>query len=262
MENREEIKQKWFEALLKARERVVPADPLCSAFGDLPIDAAYEVQEMIVRKRLDKGESVIGWKVGATSRAVMDQLEIDEPILGCMTTQSDYSFSKEVEASNFCRLAVEGEIAFIMGKPLKGPGITKTDVIQSTEGIMGAVELVDCRLKNWEPTLSEAVADNALHAGIILGDVMKPLSGFDLIHEGVIMYQNGHLLSSACGVEALGNPLNVVWWLANKLGELGKGLNEGDIVLTGSLTRFFFVTPGDVINVSFSNLGRIQFIVR
>jgi len=239
----------------------MPTDSPSSAFGDLAIDEAYEVQEMVVKESLKKNERVIGWKIGATSRAVMDQLAIDEPILGCMTTQSEYSLLKEVKASRFCKLAVEGEIAFVMGKELRGPGVTRTDVIQATAGIMGAVELIDCRIKNCQTTTSEAIADNALHAGIILGHVMKRLSGFDLIHEGTVLYQNGQLLASACGVEALGNPLNVVMWLANKMAEFGNGLSEGDIVSTGSLTRFFFVDPGDVIDVSFSNLGSIQFSV-
>lgn len=261
MESSYEIKRQWCNALLKAREEVAPADPLSSLSGDLTIDEAYEVQEMVVKERLEKGERVIGWKIGATSRAVMDQLAINEPILGCMTSESEYSFLQEVKASHFCKLAVEGEIAFIMGKALKDPGVTRTDVIQATAGIMGAVELVDCRIKDWQTTTSEAIADNALHAGIILGNVMKPLSGFDLIHEGIVLCRNGQLLASACGVEALGNPLNVVMWLANKLVEFGKGLNEGDVVSTGSLTTFFFVDPGDVIDVSFSNLGRIQFRV-
>ncbi len=200
MENRDDIKQQWFNALLKAREDVRPVDPLSSAFGDLTMDEAYDVQEMVVKGRLKKGERVIGWKIGATSRSVMDQLKINEPILGCMTTQSEHSFLDEVKASHFCRLAVEGEIAFVMGKPLKGPGITKTDVIQATAGIMGAVELVDCRIRDWQVTTPEAISDNAMHGGIILGPSMKSISGFDLIHEGIVMNRNGHLLASSCGV--------------------------------------------------------------
>lgn len=126
---------------------------------------------------------------------------------------------------------------------------------------MGAVELVDCRFTDWQATPEEIVADNALHAGIILGPVMTPISGFDLIHEGLIMHRNGELLAGACGVEALGDPLNVGVWLANKLGALGKTLDAGAVVSTGSLTRFFFVQPGDVMDVSFANLSRIHFHV-
>jgi 2-keto-4-pentenoate hydratase len=261
LENRDEIKKRWFSALLEANKGTEHIDSLSSAFGDLTMEEAYEVQDMMVKERLKKGERVIGWKIGSTSRAVMDQLNISEPVLGCMTTRSEYSFLNEVKASHFCRLAVEGEIAFVMGKPLKGPGITKTDVIQATAGIMGAVELVDCRITDWKATTTEAIADNALHGGITLGPFMRPISGLDLIHEGVVMHRNGHLLASACGVEALGDPVNVVVWLANKLGALGKELGAGAVVSTGSLTRFFFVDPGDVIDVCFTNLGRIHFSI-
>lgn len=261
MGNVNEIKRQWVDALLKANEEIKPTDSLSSTFGDLTIEEAYEVQEMVVKDRMKEGERVIGWKIGATSQAVMDQLKIDEPILGCMTTRSEHSFQDEVKASRFCKLAVEGEIAFVMGKPLKGPGITKTEVIQATAGLMGAVELVDCRIKNWKVTVSEAVSDNSLHGGIILGSFMRSILGFDLIHEGVVLHRNGRLLASACGVEALGDPLNVVVWLANKLGVFGKELDAGAIVSTGSLTRFFFVDLGDVIDVSFSNLGRIHFSI-
>ena len=79
-----------------------------------------------------------------------------------------------------------------------------------------------------------------------------------MIHEGVLLYKNGRLLASACGVEVLGNPINVVVWLANKLSTFGKELSKGSIVSTGSVTRFFFAEPGDVFDVSFSNLGQIH----
>ena len=262
MGNNDLIKQRWYSGLLKAHEEANPIDSLSSTIGELSMEEAYEVQAMLVEDRIKKGERIIGWKVGATSRAVMDQLKINEPILGCMTSHSYYSAVREVKASDFCRLAVEGEIAFVMGKPLRGPGITHADVILATSGVMGAVELVDCRVKDWKITTSEAVADNACHAGIILGPFMKPISGFDLTQEGVVLTKNGRILASACGVEALGNPLNVVAWLANKLSEFDKEIHAGEIVSTGSLTEFFFVEPGDVVDVSFSSLGSIQFAVR
>ncbi|MCK4816935.1 2-keto-4-pentenoate hydratase, partial [bacterium] len=123
-------------------------------------------------------------------------------------------------------------------------------------------ELVDSRIKDWKMNISEAIADNSLHAGIILGPFMRPISGFDLLHEGVVMNKNGRLLASACGVEALGNPVNIVTWLANKLSGFDRAIQTGEIILTGSLTKFFFVNPGDVVDVSFSNLGSIQFPIR
>ena len=259
--NKDKIKHNWCSSLRAAKEKAVPVDGLASRVGKLSMEEAYHVQDMLNEDRLQKGQKIIGWKVGATSQSVMRQLKIHEPIYGRMTSESHYSVLKKVCASDFCKLAVEGEIALILGKDLQGSGFTSADVISATTGVMGAVELVDCRTKGWKPSIEEAVADNSLHAGFILGPVMKPPTGFNLTREGVILRKNGQLLSSACGVEALGDPVGVVAWLANKLAESGRYIKNGEVVLTGSLTEFFFVEPQDTIDVSFSSLGSIQFSV-
>jgi 2-keto-4-pentenoate hydratase len=261
MSNRDSTKQRWYAALWKAYEDSKPTDSVTSAMGELSVDQAYDVQAMLVENKIRRGERIIGWKVGCTSRATMDQLNIDEPIFGCMTSGSHYSSLRGIKASDFCKLGIEGEIAFVMDRPLKGPGITPPDVIMAASGIMGAVELVDSRIRGWKMNISEAIADNSLHAGVILGAFMRPISGFDLKHEGVVICKNGRLLASGCGVEALGNPVNVVAWLANTLSAFDREIKAGEIILTGSLTKFFFVEAGDVLDVSFSNLGSIQFSI-
>ena len=261
MSGRDSIKQRWYKALWKAYREVKPIDSLTSEIGTLSVDDAYDVQAMLVEKKIGHGERVIGWKVGCTSRATMEQVKIDEPIIGCMTSGSDYSSLRDVKISHFCKLGVEGEIAFVMDKRLKGPGITNSDVIMATSGIMGAVELVDSRTRDWKVNVSEAIADNSLHAGVILGPFMRAISGFDLRHEGVVICKNGRLVASGCGVEALGNPVNVVTWLINRLSAFDREVKAGQIILTGSLTKFLFVEPGDVVDVSFSNLGSIQFSI-
>jgi 2-keto-4-pentenoate hydratase len=259
---KDEIKKCWFASLSKAYEEKRPIDSLVSRCGELPIEEAYDVQAMLIDRKVGEGERIVGWKVGATSRHVMDQLRIREPILGCMTSGSCYSAMREVKACNFCKLAIEGEIAFVMSGPLSGTCVTKADVLSAVKGVMGAVELVDCRIKGWETSTTEAVADNALHGGFISGPLMKSLNGMDLRYEGVVLRKNGGLLASACGVEALGDPVNVVAWVAKKLSEFGRELQSGEIILTGSLTKFFFVEPGDLLHVSFSTLGDIQFAVK
>lgn len=261
MEDRKAIIEKWYDRLMAARQNATPVDGLSSSLGQLSIEEAYRVQEMIIETRLKNGQKQIGWKVGATSQSVMRQLKIHEPIYGCMTSESLYTSIRHVRTSDFCKLAVEGEIVLVIGEDLKGTGLTSADIISATAGIMGAVELVDCRIKDWKPTIEEAVADNSLHAGIVLGPVMKSPIGFNLVQEGVILRKNGQLLASACGAEALGDPVGVVVWLANKLAASGRYLKKGELISTGSLTEFFFVEPNDTIDVSFNNLGSIQFYV-
>jgi len=259
---KDDIKRCWFAQLAKACEEKRPIDSLVSVCGEVPLEEAYDVQAMLIERKVGEGERIVGWKVGATSRHVMEQLGIREPILGCMTSGSCYSAVREVKASSFCKPAIEGEIAFVMSRPLSGTFVTKADVLSAVRGVMGAVELVDCRIRGWNTTTAEAVADNALHGGFILGPLMKPLDGMDPRYEGVVLRKNGGLLASACGIEALGDPLEVVAWVARKLSEFGKELQPGEIILTGSLTKFFFVEPGDVVHISFTSLGDIQFAVR
>jgi 2-keto-4-pentenoate hydratase len=245
--------------LLKAYRNKKSSESLIKSIGKLSEKKAYEVQFDLVQNLMDQKERIIGWKVGATSYPIMKQIGIDEPIFGHMTTASDYTSKSSIKASEFCRLAVEAEIAFILKKNLKGPGVTSADVLSSTAYITGAVELVDCRVTDWQPAITEAIADNSLHAGMILGPVMEKIEGLDFRLEGAVISKNGTLLASGCGAEALGNPVNVVTWLANKLSEYDREIKAGNIVLTGSLTNYFHVEPGDTVDVSFSNLGSIQF---
>jgi 2-keto-4-pentenoate hydratase len=261
----EQITQKWRDAIWEATQTLKPITPasLSTDLGQLTPDQAYEVQAMIVDKKIENHERVVGWKVGATSQAVVEQLKgiTDEPVFGCMTSRSVYTNIKGIAASNFCRLGFEGEIALIMDKPLKGPGVTDADVIRAAYGAAACVELIDSRIKGRGGPISESIADNSGHGGFILGQVVKPLLDLDLRYEGVASSKNGRLMGSGCGCEALGNPIHVVTWLANKLSTFKRGIEAGDIITTGSLTRFFLLQPGDVVDVSYTRLGSVQFYV-
>ncbi|MBW1785847.1 MAG: fumarylacetoacetate hydrolase family protein [Deltaproteobacteria bacterium] len=261
MNSKKKAERYWLDCLVRAHTSGTPIDSPASLSGEISLDAAYAVQRQLVGKLLGPGDRITGWKVGATSRAVMSQLDIDEPIYGCMTSRSAVDGRDGIGLSSFCRLAVEPEIAIVIDKPLRGPGTTEADVMDAAAGAMAAVELVDCRIKDWKATPAEAIADNAFHAGIILGPLRKGLSGLDLVHEGVIMRKNGDLLGSACGVEALGSPLRVVAWLADKLSQYGLEIGAGQVVSTGSLMPFHYVAPGDTVEVSYGALGKIQFSV-
>ena len=252
----------WVKALSQAYRTLKPIDSLSATFGDLSEEEAYEVQLRLLEERVKRGERLIGWKVGATNPVVQRSypFPVTEPTFGWMTDRGDYSGKDEISRSAFCNLRLEGEIDFVLNSPLKGPGVTNADVILATYGVMGAVELVGGRLKE-RKALADLVADNSSHAGIILGPFIKPIVNFDLRRESVIIYKNGHIEASGCGCEVLGDPVNVVRWLANKLAQFGRELAVGSIISTGSLTKVISLEPDDVMNISFATLGDIQFEV-
>jgi 2-keto-4-pentenoate hydratase len=257
------IKERWCDAISRAHGETKQIEPPSSTIGPLSIEEAYTVQAAIAEQWIGQGQRAIGWKVGATSRAVIEQMRgiYDEPIFGRMTSSSNYSGCTEIKASNFFRLGIEPEIVLMIDRPLRGPGVTHLDVLRAAFGATAAVELIDSRINTETRTKSDSVADNSGHGGIILGPIFIPLDGFDLTHEGVVVSRNAQLWGSACGCEALGNPLNVVSWLANKLSQFDHEIRAGEIVSTGSLTSVLYVEPGDVVDVSFANLGRIQFSI-
>ena len=162
---------------------------------------------------------------------------------------------------DFFSVGLEAEIGLVLEEPLRGPGITNVDVLAAAAGVVAAAEIIDTRLQKDTGGLADGAADNAAHGGSILGTLMKRARGFDFLHEGVIVRKNGKLFGSACGVEALGNPLSVVSWLANELATQGRQLEAGHIISTGSLLKIMPAEAGDVIEMSYANLGTIQFAV-
>ncbi len=259
----EDLIEKWTEAIYAAhRDRVQIPGP-SKSLGELSLPEGYEVQARVVARRCEAGERQVGWKIGATSFAILEQMKglIDGPMYGAMMSGTTLSDPEHLRASDFFSVGLEAEIGVVLEKPLRGPGVTNVDVLAAAAGVIGAVEIIDTRLQEGTGGLADGAADNAAHGGSLLGTLMRPPRGFDFLHEGAIVRKNGKLFGSACGVEALGNPLSVVSWLANELATRDRQLEAGQVISTGSLLKIMPAEAGDVVEMSFANLGTIQFAV-
>ncbi len=256
--------ESWAQAIFEAQRDHFQIPAPTSEFGPLSVDQAYEVQARVVALRVEAGERQVGWKVGATSFAILEQFKdmIDGPSYGALMSATTFSDPEYVRAGDFFTIGLEPEIGVVLDKPLRGPGVTNVDVLGAAAGVVAAVEILDGRI---EPDsgggLSDGTADNACHGASVLGTLMRPARGFDFIHEGAVARNNGRLFASACGAEALGNPLSVVSWLANELAKHGRQIEAGQVISTGSLTKVLPAEAGDVIEMSFSNLGSIRFAI-
>lgn len=263
MSETEERIEQWSEALYAAHcDRVQITGP-GQSFGELSLHDAYEVQARVAAKRVAAGERQIGWKVGATSFAILEQFkgQIDGPSYGRVMSGTTFSDPEKIYASDYFGIGLEAEIGVVLERPLRGPGITNIDVLGAASGVIAAVEILDGRILEGTSSLADGMADNAFHGGSVLGTLIRPVRGFDFLHEGAIVRKNGKLFGSACGVEALGNPLSVVSWLANELAQQDRQIDAGHVISTGSLTGVCPGEAGDVIEVSFANLGAIRFVI-
>lgn len=229
--------------------------PLTSRHPDITIDDAYAIQQRMMARRLAAGERVVGKKIGVTSKAVMDMLGVFQPDFGWLTDAMVYNEGQAIPANTLIQPKAEGEIAFVLKKTLKGPGVTAADVLAATDGVMACFEIVDSRIRDWKIKIQDTVADNASCGVLTLGGLRKSPRDLDLALAGMVLEKNGEIISTSCGASVQGSPVNAVAWLANTLGRLGIGLKAGDIILSGSQSPLVPVVAGDSLYCSVGGLG-------
>jgi len=230
-------------------------EPLTVRYPGIDISDAYAIQQQMLGLRLADGERVIGKKIGVTSRAVMDMLGVFQPDFGWLTDAMLFNPGEAIPIKTLIQPKAEGEIAFLLNKPLKGPGITAAAVLAATEGVMACFEIVDSRIRDWAIRIQDTIADNASCGVFVLGDRLVSPHAVDLATCGMVLEKNGIVTATGAGAAALGHPANAVAWLANTLGQYDIALDAGDIVLSGSLAAMVPVQAGDHLNLSIGDIG-------
>ena len=254
-------RSKAADTLIAAAEAKKQAVQLTKTWPDITMEDAYAISTEVVRRKIAAGARLIGHKVGLTSKAMQRSSQIDEPDFGYLLDNMMIADGASVKHENFCLPRVEVELAFIMGKTLKGPGVGLTDVLRATEYVVPSLEIVDARLQD-PRKIFDTVADNGAAAGIVVGGRPVGPMEVDLRWVGGIMYRNSEIEETGVAAGVLGHPALGVAWLANKLGAHGVALEGGHMVLAGSFTRVVFARKGDTLHGDFGALGGIavQFV--
>ena len=237
------------------RERRTVA-PLTEREPSITLDDAYDISRRMLALRLGEGETLIGKKIGVTSKAVQRMLDVHQPDCGFLTDRMRCEDGGEMPiGSQLIQPRAEGEIAFMLKRDLRGPGVTPDDVIDATECVMPCFEIVDSRIRDWKIRIQDTVADNASSGLFVLGREAKAPRGFDFFSCGMVVEKNGEILSTGAGAAALGSPLVCVAWLADTLSAFGIPLLAGEVILSGSLVPLEPVKPGDRMKVTIGGLG-------
>ncbi len=221
-------------------------------FDTLDLDTAYRVQLGLIARRAAGGETQIGWKVGLTSKAIQQQFGFHEPVFGCIlhSTPSGHAFAP----SDLAQPGFENELCMRLGKDLSGT-VTRDEARAAIDIVYPSLEIIETRGPFTEQ-IALALADNAQQKTVILGAPTTLPAVLETIEARVLV--NDQLVGSGLGEAVLGNPLNSVVWLAGKLGQYGRRLQAGEIIMTGSFTRQFPINPGDRIRTEFSGVGAVE----
>ena len=240
-------------AALRGRYTVAP---LTAREPSITVEDAYHISLRLLQRRLADGETVIGKKIGVTSKPVQTMLGVYQPDFGYLTNRMQYRSGGEMPISReLIQPRAEGEIAFVLRHELKGPGVTPRDVLSATDRVHACFEVVDSRINDWKIQIQDTIADNASSGLFLLGEDGANPAHVDFFSCGMVVEKNGEILSTGAGAAALGSPLNAVAWLANTLGKFGASLHPGEVILSGSLVPLEPVRPGDQMRVSVGGIG-------
>ncbi len=243
--------------LLDAYDTGRTLPPLTGTHDGLTLDDAYAVQQIQVRRRLAAGATVIGYKVGLTSAAMQQQLGVHEPDYGHLLSDMLYAADAPIATSRFLQPRAEPEVALVLGRPLRGPWLSVSDVVNATAYVLPAIEIIDSRITDWRISLVDTIADNASSGGLVLGQTPVSLTGIDLALVGCVLRRNGRIQHTGAGAAVIGSPLHAATWLANTLTARGADLAAGDVILTGSLTAAVPVGPGDTVTATLDRIGAV-----
>jgi 2-keto-4-pentenoate hydratase len=235
-----------------------PVPPLAERHPGLTLDDAYRVQARTVERKLAAGFALAGMKVGSTSKRMQERFGVREPVCGWLFRERRWANGGTIDAGQLIDPKVECEIAFRMGRRLSGPGVTEDGALAAAAAVMGAFEIIDSRTQGWRGGAVDLVADNAVGAGFVLGSERPPAPGLDLAATAAAFAKNGGEPSRGSGAVVLGHPARVLAWLANWLGGRGRALEEGWVVLTGSLAEAYPAKAGDRFEAAYTDLGRID----
>lgn len=237
---------------------------LSQQYPAMTMDDAYAVQSALVKQKVADGREIRGWKIGLTSRAMQMALNIDIPDSGVLFDDMFFDNGATVPAGRFIQPRIEAEIAFIFKDDLRGSNITLIDVLNATDYICPALEILDTRILRVDPetgstrTVNDTISDNAANAGIVLGGRPLRPAEIDLRWVGAIVSRNAQVEETGLGAGVLNHPAQGIVWLANRLANYGDAITAGQVVISGSFIRPVEALPGSTISADYGPLGSVN----
>jgi 2-oxo-hept-3-ene-1,7-dioate hydratase len=258
-----ELIQKLARDLYDARKNRMPLRHFSRDYPEMTIPDGYAIQREWVKLEIADGRRILGRKIGLTSRAMQLSSQITEPDYAPLMDDMFFETGIDIPIDRFIAPRVEVELAFVLGKSLKGANVTIFQVLEATEYVTPALEIIDARIEQFDREtraprkVLDTIADFAANAGIVIGGRPIKPDSVDLRWVGALLYKNAVIEETGLAAAVLDHPATGVAWLANKIAAYDEQLNPGDVVLSGSFTRPTSATRGDVLHADYGPLGNI-----
>lgn len=246
------------DELLRCEDERVDRPPFSDEWADLDVDTGYRIQDRNLDARLARGETLVGVKLGLTSKAKQQRMGVHLPFVAWLTDAMVLPAGEPVPQDRLIHPRVEPEIVFVMGRRLEGPGVTAATALAAVDTVWAGAEVIDSRYRDFRFTAGDVVADNASSGAYLTGPVGLPPSTLDLSLEAVLVELDGVVVDSATGAAVLGHPAEALALAANELARRGRAIEAGWVVLTGGMTDAVPIPAGTSVAMHFTNLGSVQ----
>ncbi|MCL6437996.1 MAG: 2-oxopent-4-enoate hydratase [Rubrobacteraceae bacterium] len=249
--------------LFEAFESGKAIPPLTGSHPELGAEGAYQIQQELVRLHEEAGRKIVARKVGLTSKAIQQQMGVDQPDYGVIFDEFVFEngTALKIGSKHMVQPRLEAELAFILETELRGPNVTVAQVLANTRGVLPVFEVIDSRIEDWRIKLADTIADNASGWGLVMGEVLTSPSGIDLETVGLVIERDGEVMATGAGAAALEHPARAVAWLANTLAGYGESLPPGEPILSGSLTAAVDAVPGRYRARFGEGLGSVELVM-
>jgi 2-keto-4-pentenoate hydratase len=245
------------QAVWQARTTRTPIPRISETFGITTLADAYSVASVNTQRQLKNGAVVSGKKIGLTSKAVQQQLGVDQPDFGVLLADMEYLTGDTIDTGRLTQPKAEGEIAFVVGRDMPQEGLTWSRFLSTLEFALPAIEIVDSAIIDWKITLVDTVADNASSGLYVLGRDPKSITSVDLVGCSMSFTKNGNVVSQGSGAACLGHPLAAAYWLARTMADAGAPLKAGEVILSGALGPMFVFAKGDHLELDVQGFGKV-----
>ncbi|MDQ4502121.1 2-oxo-hept-4-ene-1,7-dioate hydratase [Sinomonas sp. ASV322] len=245
------------DELVDAGKTRTPVPLLHTRYEGMDIEDSYAVQKLWASRLEAQGKRAVGRKIGLTSKAMQAATGITEPDYGVIFDDMVFENGAVVEWKRYTHPRIEVELAFRLKQDLKGPGITLFDVLDATDYVVPALEILDSRIEMQGRTIVDTISDNAAMGAMVVGGRPVRPHDVDLRWVSALLYQNQEIIETGVAAGVLNHPAKGVAWLADKLAQHGQFLRAGDLVLAGSFTRPMWVYEGDTVYADYGPLGTV-----
>jgi 2-oxo-hept-3-ene-1,7-dioate hydratase len=249
--------EKIADELVEAVRTRTPVPLITARYPGMTVEDAYAVQNLWKERGLQAGRKLVGRKIGLTSKVMQAATGITEPDYGIIFDDMVIENGSTVPFGRFSNVRIEVELAFVLGKALKGPNCSLFDVLDATEYVVPALEILDARVQMEGRTIVDTISDNAAMGAMVMGGTPVRIGDVDLRWISALLYRNETIEESGVAAAVLNHPAAGVYWLANKLSQHGTMLEAGEIILAGSFTRPMWVHQGDTVHADYGQLGSI-----